>query len=252
MCGRFVQSSPPERLTQQFAAVDVTGAPHRPRHNVAPSTAVRAIIDVGGRRLGHLSWGFVPSWSTDPAAGPRPINARVEGVATSRLFGAPLRRQRCIVPLDGWYEWRETSSGKDPSLLTPADGRPTAIAALWSIWRDGDGDGVEGAAALSTVTLLTTEATGEAAAVHHRMPLAVPAGLLDDWLVADPGEDVTGLLATLISTPVALRVQRVSRRVNDVRNDDPSLLEPVRTDPEALGAPGAQASGRCVSGDAGR
>jgi putative SOS response-associated peptidase YedK len=225
MCGRFVQSSPPEQLAQQFAAVDVTGIPHSARFNVAPSTTVRAIIDAGGRRLGHLRWGFVPSWSKDPATGPRPINARVEGVATSRLFAAPLRRQRCIVPLDGWYEWRGTSDGKDPSLLTAADGRPMAVAALWSTWRDREG--ADDSAVLSTVTLLTTEAIGEAATVHHRMPLGVPAGLLDDWLVADPVEDVTGLLATLVSTPIAVRVQRVGRRVNDVRNDDPSLLEPV-------------------------
>jgi putative SOS response-associated peptidase YedK len=222
VCGRFVQVSSPERLALQFGAVDVTATAHRPRFNVAPSTEVRAIIDAGGRRLGHLKWGFVPSWSRDPSVGPRPINARVEGVATSRLFAEPLRRRRCIVPLDGWYEWQETATGKDPTLLVPDEDGPAAIAALWSTWRSDDPS-----ASLSTVTLLTTEASGRAATVHHRMPLAVPSALLDDWLVPTPGEDVGALLAAMVASPIAVHTQSVSRRVNDVRNDDPSLLEPA-------------------------
>jgi putative SOS response-associated peptidase YedK len=223
MCGRFVQASPPERLALQFGAIDVTRSPHRPRFNVAPSTEVLAIIEAGGRRLGQLQWGFVPSWSKDPSSGPRPINARVEGATTSRLFSTPLRRQRCIVPVDGWYEWQEERGAKRPWLLSPLDGVPSAVAAVWSTWR-GDAS----LPALSTVALLTTEATGAAAEVHDRMPLRVPAGLVASWLdTGVPTEGLPGLLAELVGTQPDVTARPVSRRVNDVRNDGPELLEPA-------------------------
>ena len=221
MCGRFVQVSSPERLALQFGAVDVTSTPHRPRYNVAPSTAVPAIIDAGGRRLGTLQWGLVPSWAKDPDAGPRPINARVEGVATSRLFATPLRRQRCIVPVDAWYEWQEVDGVKQPWLLTPTDGEAAPIAAVWSTWR-----GDPSVPPRSTVALLTTAATGPAASVHDRMPLRVPSNLLDTWLQAGAeDEEIAAVLEDAIATPMEVEVCRVSRRVNDVRNDDPSLIE---------------------------
>ena len=221
MCGRFVQVSSPERLALQFGALDVTTGPHRPRYNVAPSTAIPAVIDAGGRRLGMLQWGFVPSWSKEPDAGPRPINARVEGVATSRLFATSLRRHRCIVPVDAWYEWQEEDGAKQPWLLTPTDGEAAPIAAIWSMWR-----GDPSTPPLSTVALLTTGAKGAAADVHDRMPLRVPSALLDAWL--QPGaadEDIVALLQESVDAPVAVDVHRVSRRVNDVRNDDASLIE---------------------------
>jgi putative SOS response-associated peptidase YedK len=223
VCGRFVQVSPPQQLAEQYAAIDVTDRPHRPRYNVAPSTEVPAIIDAGGRRLGMLRWGLVPSWSKDPASGPRPINARVEGVATSRLFSTPLRRQRCIVPVDGWYEWQDEDGAKQPSLLTAIDGAPAAIAGIWSTWRADPA-----LEPLSTVALITTAATGTAARVHHRMPLRVPVDLLDAWLRVDtPEGELPSILAELVAHQPDAQVHRVSRRVNDVRNDDVGLLEPV-------------------------
>jgi putative SOS response-associated peptidase YedK len=223
VCGRFVTTSAPERLALQFGATDVMPGPHRPRYNVAPSTAVPAIIEAEDRRLGTLRWGFVPSWASDPSSGPRPINARVEGVASSRLYSTPLRRQRCVVPIDGWYEWATVDGVKRPSLLTALDGAPVAIAAVWSTWRGATSD-----PPLSTVALLTTEATGAAATVHHRMPLQVPLDRLDAWLDAAVGAgEVEALLSDLVGRQPDVAVRRVSTRVNDVRNDDPSLLEPV-------------------------
>jgi putative SOS response-associated peptidase YedK len=222
VCGRFVQVSSPERLALQFGALDVTSSPHRPRYNVAPSTEVPAVIDAGGRRLGMLQWGFVPSWAKDPDAGPRPINARVEGVATSRLFATPLRRQRCIVPVDAWYEWQEVDGVKQPWSLIPTDGEAAPIAAVWSMWR-----GDPSMPPRSTVALLTTAAKGAAATVHDRMPLRIPSTLLDAWL--QPGaadEEIAALLQRSVDAPMEVEVRKVSRRVNDVRNDDATLLEP--------------------------
>jgi putative SOS response-associated peptidase YedK len=235
MCGRLVQVTSPERVALRFEAVDTIGAEHRPRYNVAPSTLVPAIIDADGRRLGLLSWGYVPPWAESSSGGPRPINARSEGAVSSRLFGPALTRHRCVVPVDGWYEWTEEDGARQPWLLAPEPAGPAAIAALWSTWRPRD-ERDTATSRLSTVALLTTEATGAAADVHHRMPVVVPDDVLDDWLdplATDPG----GILAALAARATSVRVTRVSRRVNDVRNDDASLLDGVE---------------RCVSGDAGR
>jgi putative SOS response-associated peptidase YedK len=225
VCGRFVQTSSPERLALRFGATDTIGHELTPRYNVAPATPVPAIIEASGRRLGLLRWGFVPSWADDPSSGPRPINARSEGVATSRLFAPALERRRCIVPVDGWYEWNEERGARQPWLLTPEPAGPTAIAALWSTWRPKDPDGAT-VEPLSTVALLTTEATGRAAEVHHRMPVLVPDEALEDWL--DPQlERAPELVAELAARAAPVRVTRVSRRVNDVRNDDATLIAAI-------------------------
>lgn len=231
MCGRFVQTTSTQRLAEQFAATDTTGGALPPRFNVAPSTPIPVVIAADGRRLGTMRWGFVPSWSRDPDAGPRPINARAEGAAASRLFAPALAGRRGVVPVDAWYEWTEEDGARQPWLLRPRADGPVAVAALWSTWRAPDA--APDAAPLATVALMTTEASGEAATVHHRTPLLVPEALLDDWLA--PGRYDDGLLATLAATTPDVDVVRVSRRVNDVRNEGPELCEPAG-----------------VSGDAGR
>jgi putative SOS response-associated peptidase YedK len=225
MCGRFVQTTPYVDLAALFDALDVTARAHVPSRNVAPSATVPALLGGDQRRLGLLRWGFVPPWARDPAAGPRPINARAEGAASSRLFAPAVAHRRCVVPIDGWFEWRDEDGVRQPFLLRRTDGAPTAIAALFSTWRAS-----ADAAPLGTVALVTVEATGVAATVHHRMPLAVTGDDLQAWL--DPtAADPSGLLARLEAdrdTGTDLReVVRVSRRVNDVRNDDPGLLDPL-------------------------
>ena len=227
MCGRFVAVSSPRELAARFDAVDTTDGWSGPRYNVAPSTPVLALIGGQARRLGPLHWGYVPPWASTPDSGPRPINARSEGAARSRLFGSALTHRRCAVPVDSWYEWTEEGGALQPWLLTPEGEAPVAIAGLWSTWRDLTA-GQPASAALGTVALLTTTSAGRAADVHHRMPLAVPDDLLDDWL--DPGRtQAQDLLALLSSRPVEIHVTKVSRRVNDVREDDASLLDPVAT-----------------------
>jgi putative SOS response-associated peptidase YedK len=231
VCGRFVQTSSPERLAMLFDATDTItepGVAHRPRYNVAPTMDVPAVVAADGRRLGLLRWGFVPSWSRSPSDGPQPINARVEGVATSRLFGPSLRHQRCLVPIDAWYEWQALSDGKQPWLLRPTDGEPAAVASIWSRWSPRDDRAATGAApgSLVTVALLTTAAHGGAAEVHDRMPMIVPDELQDAWLERSDAH-VTALLDELVGRSAALEVFPVSRRVNSVRNDDAELLTPI-------------------------
>lgn len=227
MCGRFVQTSSPSRIAELLDATDTLGDTMPPRHNVAPSTPVPAVIADprgGGRRLGPLRWGFVPSWARGPDDGPRPINARIEGVGSSRLFAPSLARRRAVVPVDAWFEWTEEDGARQPWLLRPRAGGPVPVAAVWSVWRAPDAPA--DAAPLATVALLTTEALGTAAGVHHRMPVLVPPDLLESWL--DPAAPADGeLLGALAGGTPDVDVVRVSRRVNDVRNDDPELLEPV-------------------------
>lgn len=229
MCGRFVQTSTALQLARSFGATDTTGDGLRPRWNVAPSTPIPAVIEAGApgasdRRLGTLRWGFVPSWARSIDDGPRPINARVEGVASSRLFGPALARRRCIVPIDAWYEWTEEDGARQPWLLRPEQDAPVAVAAIWSTWHDPGRP--SDAPPLATVALITTEARGRAADVHHRMPLLVPDALLEDWLAGGTPVDAT-LMGALTDVTPAVDVVRVSRRVNDVRNDGPDLVGPV-------------------------
>lgn len=231
MCGRFVQTSSSELLTQRFGAVDATAGALRARFNVAPSTPVPVVLAVDGpsgptRRLGVLRWGFVPTWARDPDAGPRPINARVEGAAGSRLFAPALARRRCIVPIDAWYEWADEGGARQPWLLRPSVPGPVAVAALWSTWR-GPSTPTD-TPPLGTVALMTTEAKGRAASVHDRMPLLVPDEMLDGWLAPDGPVD-PGVVGTMRTVQPDIEVVRVSRRVNDVRNDDAELLHPVES-----------------------
>lgn len=221
MCGRFVQTSTAERLAVIFDAVDSTAGRLQPRHNVAPSAFIPALIRSGSRRLGLLRWGFVPSWARAADSGSRPINARSEDAADSRLFGPALTRRRCIVPVDAWYEWSDEDGARQPWLLRPVEEGPVGVAALWSTWRAADS--APDAVPLATVALLTMEAQGPAATVHDRMPLMVPDALLDDWLDASV-HGGPALLAALRDSLPEVTVIRVSRRVNDARNDDPELL----------------------------
>lgn len=224
VCGRFVQTTSADRLAARFAAVDTTAGALPPRYNVAPSTEVPAVVAVHGRRLGLLRWGFVPSWARSPDDGPRPINARVEGASSSRLFGQAFARRRCVVPVDAWYEWTEEDGARQPWLLRPDQDAPVAVAALWSSWRPPDAP--PESPALATVALITTEAHGPAATVHHRMPLIVPDRLLDGWLDLS-APPTTSLVEELVAAPVGVTTLRVSRRVNDVRNEGPDLLTPA-------------------------
>lgn len=263
MCGRFVSVSTPEALALRFGVDEVTVGPQTPRRNVAPSTDVLAILDHDGRRrLGTLSWGYVPSWARDPSAGPRPINARAETVTTSRLYRDAVRSRRCVVPMDGFYEWQVlppegpgARPRKQPHLMTARSGGPFAVAAVRSSWRGADG------APLHTVALLTTAARGVAARVHDRMPLVVPDDALDAWLDPD-GRDpdaVAHLIGDLAGRPCGLVAVPVSTRVNAVANDDEALTEPIgpplpegEDDDAVEPADGPARGGSGASGGAGR
>lgn len=240
MCGRFVAVSSADLLAARFR-IDEVSAERAPSHNVAPSQDVPAMLDVDGRRrLGLLRWGYVPAWSEDPSRGVRPINARSEGAATSRMFRDALAHRRCAVPMDGWYEWRSdpAEGTKRAFHLALASPGPFAVAALRSVWRSAPGT-----EPLHTVALLTTAARGTAASVHDRMPLIVADRLLDDWLAPELGTPAA-LLEALVDVEHDVVAHEVSTRVNRVGNDGPDLVAPlavtadVDAGPRGGGAPG--------------
>ena len=230
MCGRYLSLSSPDDLAERFQVDEVRLEASQPRYNVAPSTSVPAVIDhQGERRLGAMRWGFVPRWAKQLKGNPQPINARVETVATNRMFGPAFKRHRCILPADGFYEWLDRGKGrsKQPFHITDPDGQPLAFAGIWSLWRDPEDEDAE---PLATTAIITTEARGEMERIHHRMPLILPETLWADWLAG--GEDQAPHLAETVSALGAPRLvaTQISDRVNSVRNDGPELLEPGTVD----------------------
>jgi putative SOS response-associated peptidase YedK len=174
--------------------------------------------------------GLVPSWEKEPSGGARLINARAEGVADRPAFRAAFARRRCLVPADGFYEWRRTDEaprrGRRPRYFHLASGASMAFAGLWALWKSPSGDW------LRSSTIVTTAANEAIADLHDRMPVILPTAAWDAWL--DPGEDDLDLLAGLL-VPVpaaAIDSYEVNADVNNVRNQGPQLIEPAA--PETL------------------
>ena len=217
MCGRIVVARPVDVLAGFFGVSEVVAADRPPSWNVAPGADVPAVADTRtGPRLGVMRWGLVPSWSTDPSAGPRPSNARVEGLLDKAMFADSLARRRCLVVVDGFYEWRRPAGGpKQPYFLDRADGSGEPLA-LAGIWDRNDGE--------VTCAVVTGPADGELAWLHDRMPVRLDRDQWDLWLDRS-NHDVDALMALLQGpTAVRLRARPVSTRVNSTRNDGPDLV----------------------------
>ncbi len=218
MCGRIVVARTVDVLAGYFGVADVVAPERPPSWNVAPGADVLAVAQTSaGRRLGTMRWGLVPSWSTDPSVGPRPINARVESLVERVVFAEALARRRCLVVVDGFYEWRRPAGGpKQPYFLDRADGsgEPFALAGLWD--RNG------GEVSCAVVTGPSDDAL---AWLHHRMPVRLDHAQWDAWL--DPGNHDRAALLGLLHEPstVPLRARPVGTLVNNARNDGPELIE---------------------------
>ena len=223
MCGRYALDSPVESLEAQFEAE--AQALLLPRYNIAPTTPVPVVRNgAAGRIIVLHVWGLIPAWSKDPSMGARMANARAETVAEKPSFRGPFKRSRCIVPADGFYEWR-AGTPKQPFCIRAAQGGLLAFAGLWDHW-----EGPEGA--VDSCTILTTSANGAMAPIHDRMPVLLAREDYGRWL--DPGTTKEDLLALLRPCPDAwLELHPVSTRVGNVRNDDPTLMEPLDAQPPA-------------------
>jgi putative SOS response-associated peptidase YedK len=232
MCGRYFLSRPPAALARLFRTVDpVPNAP--PRFNVAPtqdSLVVRRNPETGARHLDLLRWGLLPIWAKDAAIGSRMINARAESLAEKPAFRDAYAKRRCLVPIDGFYEWAEVPGQrrKQPYAVALRSGEPMALAGLWERWRAPDGS------ILRTFAVVTCPAAPLLARLHERMPVVLPPEAWPLWLGEAEG-DPASVLRPMDGS--AFRIWPVSTRVNAVREDDAGLLEP---DPDAPAVPGLE------------
>ena len=222
MCGRFTQERPTSELAEIFEAQDLVGAPGE-RYNVAPTYEAAVVVQRDDRRaVTAFRWGLIPHWAEDPRIGNRMFNARAETLATSPVFREALRKRRCLVPVDSFYEWRREGKVRQPFRVVRSDRRPLALAGLWSGWRDPDTGEVR-----RTFTIVTTGPNDLMRPIHDRMPVVVPEEGWDRWL--DPAHPDPGELGGLL-VPAAdglLEAYPVSRAVNRVGNDGPALIEPL-------------------------
>ncbi|HEX5404463.1 MAG TPA: SOS response-associated peptidase [Pseudonocardiaceae bacterium] len=239
MCGRYASTKNPARLAAEFDAVDTTGedAP-KPDFNVAPTKQVMSVVtrhprddegtpdpDHTERSLRVMRWGLIPHWAKSKSIGSKMINARSDTAATKPAFRTSVTKRRCIIPADGWFEWRRDANGKQPFFMTRSDGGSLAMAGLWSTWRDPAAD--KDAPPLVTCAVLTTDSIGQLATIHDRMPLLLAPEDWVNWL--DPDRpDVADLLGEPSMDLVdALELRPVSDKVNSVRNNGPELLAQV-------------------------
>ena len=226
MCGRFVAMTDPDGLVR-FLVIDERQAPDLgPNYNVAPTQEVYAAAEHDDRRhLVTLRWGLVPSWAKDPAIGNRMINARAETAAEKRSFAPSLRKRRCLIPADGFYEWQRHERGpKTPHYIRRADEAPMTFAGLWSVWRDPADETAE---ALRTCTILTTDANETLRPLHDRMPVIVEPQDWDRWLDRDL-QDPEAVRDVLRPADDRLLVTHpVSTEVNSPRHNHPGLIEPA-------------------------
>jgi putative SOS response-associated peptidase YedK len=222
MCGRVIQTSNPEAIRKLFDAI--APAPNaRPRYNGAPShdlMVLRRNPETGERTLHLLRWGLIPSWVKDAKGGRRPINARAETIASLPMFKAAYAKRRCLLPIDGYFEWRaiKGSKTKQPYALAMKDRSPFAVAGIWENWTQPDtGEAVR------TFAVITCEPNDLVNQIHDRMPVIISPAEYDRWLgtETDPRDLMKPFPSKLMT------MWPVSTRVNSPRNDDEGILAEI-------------------------
>jgi putative SOS response-associated peptidase YedK len=242
MCGRFAVTTDPARLAEELDAGDETGAgtgaaEFAPNYNVAPTTDIAVVVarrdpdENPTRRIRLMRWGLLPPWVKADADG-KPvvkapmINARAETLTTSPAYRAAAEHKRCLVPMDGYYEWKPNPDapkrgGKTPYFFYRADGRPLLVAGLWSVWHPDKAGGP----ASMTCTVVTTRPPARFAEIHDRMPLVLDPDDWDRWL--DPDRPAPEDLLAGGPDAAGMAMREVSTLVNRVANNGPELIEPV-------------------------
>jgi len=240
MCGRFTVTSPGDVAAEFGVEVPLELSP---RYNVAPTDPVAVIVDKDGRRAELMRWGLVPHWAKDRSIASKMINARAESLDSRPAFRDALSRRRCLIPADGFYEWKREGKHRTPYYVHLPDRRLFAFAGLWERWKQPDGEW------LITFTIITTDANDLVAPIHDRMPLIVDPADYERWLDPEPTprEALDDILAGPSppvvapgqagrdprhwwgrpANPPALEMFEVSRLVNSVRNEGPQLVEPA-------------------------
>ena len=218
MCGRFTLTDP-EALMDRF---EISETRIGPRYNIAPTqdvVVVRKDPQLQKNRLDLMHWGLIPSWSKDLSSGSRMINARSETAERKPSFREAFRSRRCLIPADGFFEWKKLRGGKHPFYFRLQGGEVFAFAGLWERWQ------ATADLTLNSCCILTTAANDMVAKIHDRMPVILPSDAYSTWL--SPSTSTRGLRSLLLPYPSSQMVSfPVSRLVNSVSNDQPDCLEP--------------------------
>lgn len=228
MCGRFVSARKRLELLEEFGVTRdrVTDEP-APDYNVAPTKRIYAVLTnkERERELRTVKWGLVPFWAKDSSGGARLINARAETVAVKPAFRRAFAKRRCLLPADGYYEWKN----KKPFYIRRTDDGDLALAGIYELWRDPAMPEDDEQAWLWTAAVITTQATDEVGEIHDRMPMVIVPELWDDWL--DPDNTEVSQLQAAMSPAMsgAITSYPVSTDVNYVRNNGPELIRPLPT-----------------------
>jgi len=221
MCGRYTLTIDPAELMDRFnlTSADVVT---QPRYNVAPTQSVAVVYDESPRTLSAAQWGLIPSWSKDAGIGSKMINARAETLDEKPSYRTLLKKKRCLVLADGFYEWQKHQDGsKTPMRITLADGSPFALAGLWDVWKTPEGEW------LKTCTIITTSPNALMESIHNRMPAVLTRDAEAEWL--NKANDDAGYLKSLLAPYPAeqMKAYAVSKAVNNVKNDQPVVIEPA-------------------------
>jgi len=226
MCGRITLTSAPHLLAEKFFLDMVPDL--MPRFNIAPSQDIPAVIpnpNAEGRLVRMFRWGLVPPWSKGPDVGAKLINARSETVLEKPSFREAFARRRCLVPVDGFYEWQKRDDGRQPFYFSSRRRTPLALAGLWERWE------YPGGRRLDSCTILTTAANSTMRPIHHRMPVIVPEADWRIWLELPPEKAETLVDLLKPAAADALLAWPVNRHVNRPDFDEPQCVEPVWDDP---------------------
>ena len=232
MCGRYSLTTTPEAMRRLFGiSGPLPGLPAR--YNVAPTQQVPIVRAVRsaryGREIALVRWGLIPFWAKDTTIGHKLINARAETMAREQAFREALRLgRRCLIPADGFYEWKKEAAAKQLWRITLADERPFAFAGLWERWEKA-----RDAVPVESCTIITTAANGIVATFDDRMPVILLPDDYAAWLGDDALYDTVKLLQPYPSSEMRLR--RVNATLNNVRNDRPECPAPVKAQLQADG-----------------
>jgi putative SOS response-associated peptidase YedK len=223
MCGRYRLSRRKQIIEEYFDSAPWDDD-WSPRFNIAPTQPVPVIRQHPKepvRQISTMRWGLIPNWAKDPSIATGTINAKSETAATKPAFRDPLKFRRCLIPADGFYEWKKVGASKQPYCFEVNDGELFAFAGIWDGWRDSNGNWVK------TCSILTTTPNAVTSAVHDRMPVILHPDDYDLWL--DPGMNDVQAVSDLLK-PYDERLMRcypVSMRVNHVENDDEDCSQTV-------------------------
>jgi len=215
MCGRFTQSYTWCELYDTCQPVNIA-----PRYNIAPTTMIDVVVPhETGRDLPTVRWSLIPSWWKKTAKeATSTFNARAETVATKPMFRTAFKRRRCLIPASGYYEWKATSTGKQPYYISARDVSVLSFAGLWDEWRD-----IETGEAVKSCTIIVTDANALTRQIHDRMPVVIAPEQFEPWLTG-----VAGIELLKPAPENMLQMWPVSRKVNRVGNDsDPTLIDVI-------------------------